>query len=144
MTLDRKTTAGGILLDDTWVREIRARLKDGRLPCAAAFAAARFLRVDAQEIGRAADHLRIRLSHCQLGLFGFSGRAKGWPSDGFAGRPVPAGFEDAVLAARESGGSIGCAVLWEAAERFAVSRIQAGYVAESLGISIRHCRLGAF
>ena len=56
-------------IDDALATAIRARLRDGRLTCAAAFAIAEELGVPRREVGRAADALGIRLSHCQLGAF---------------------------------------------------------------------------
>lgn len=56
-------------IDDTLAAAIRARVRAGRLSCAAAFAIAEELGIPRNEVGRAADALGIRLSHCQLGAF---------------------------------------------------------------------------
>lgn len=144
MALDDKKLPGNSMADERMAGEIRLRLRDGVLFCAAAFDAARSLGVDPAEIGRTADTLRIRLSVCQIGLFGFPGHAKGWSAAGVATRPVAEGFEAALKAARDEKGGLSCAAIWKAADRFGVSRMQAGFVADRLAISIRHCQLGAF
>ena len=56
-------------IDDALAAAIRARVRDGRLSCAAAFVIAEELGIPRSEVGRAADALGIRLSHCQLGAF---------------------------------------------------------------------------
>jgi hypothetical protein len=142
MALDGKKPPGPV--DERIAQEIRSRLIEKGLPCAAAMAAAESLRADPIEIGRAADGLRIRLTSCQLGLFGFPGRAKGWVMAGAVDRPLPPGFEDAVRAARSAAGAISCCALWDVAARFSVPRIQAGSIADRLGIIVRGCPLGAF
>ena len=64
-----KKPDNNLKIDDALAAAIRARLRDGRLSCAAAFAIAEELGVSRSEVGRAADALGIRLSHCQLGAF---------------------------------------------------------------------------
>jgi hypothetical protein len=140
---DKKNSAGGPV-DERIAREIRSRLIEKGLPCAAAMATAEFMKADPLEIGRAADALGIRLTTCQLGLFGFPGRVKGWVMAGAPDRPLPFGFEAAVRAARSADGAISCITLWAVAARFSVPRIQAGSIADRLGITVRKCQLGAF
>ncbi len=131
-------------VDERTTRAIRSRLSGAVLTCASAMAAADEGGADPLDIGRGADALGIRLTVCQLGLFGFPAGVKGWVYAEVTDRPVPSGFEEAVRAACSAEGGISCAALWDAAERFAVPRIQAGYVADSLGITVRSCQLGAF
>ncbi len=49
---------------------IKASLINGRLPCPAAFTIAKDLNLELKEVGKAVDKLGIRVSDCQLGLFG--------------------------------------------------------------------------
>lgn len=50
--------------------KIKTSLVNGRLPCPAAFQIAKELNVSLSEVGKAVDNLNIRISDCQLGLFG--------------------------------------------------------------------------
>ena len=144
MALENKTLPTDLTADPAIASAIGTRLQDGLLTCAAACSAAAELRVNPAEVGRCADALRIHLSRCQLGLFGFPGHSKGWEPAGVAALPVPDGLEDALRAARDERGEIGCSAVWREADRFGVSRVQAGFVADRIGITIRHCQLGAF
>ena len=144
MALDDKTIDPDARVDERIAEAILARLVDGRLPCDAAREVAEGLGVAPIEIGRTADQLRIRLTRCQLGLFGYPGHAKGWESAGVARRAVPEGLEEALLAARDERGEMSCERLWREAARFSVERLHVSYVADRLGIKIRECRLGAF
>ncbi len=69
MAFKDKKPDGNLKIDDALAAAIRARLRDGRLSCAAAFAIAEELGVPRSEVGRAVDALGIRLSRCQLGAF---------------------------------------------------------------------------
>jgi hypothetical protein len=64
-----KKTEGTPKIDAALEAAIRARVRDGRLTCAAAFVIAEELGIPRSEVGRAADALGIRLSRCQLGAF---------------------------------------------------------------------------
>ncbi|MCX6561471.1 MAG: hypothetical protein NTZ26_13265 [Candidatus Aminicenantes bacterium] len=144
MALDDKKLPPDLTADPAIAADFRGRLESGLLPCQAAFDAAGRLGVGPGDVGRTADALAIRLTRCQLGLFGFPGHAKGWAAAGATERPIPSGLKEALLAARDGRGDLSCLAIWREAERFGVDRIQAGYVADSLGVPIRHCQLGAF
>ncbi len=120
---------------------IQARIQDGKLPCAAAFAIAAEHEVAPRTVGQTADVLNIHLTSCQLGLFGYPGHAKGWSK--VAEAPVPDGLE-AALRAAAGGGPLACGQLWALAAELGVSRLQIGYVADQLEIKITPCQLGAF
>ena len=140
---EKKTSAGGAV-DARLAAEIKSRMRDEKLTRAAAMAAAETLGVDPLDMGRAADALGIRLTVCQLGLFGFPGGAKGWTQAKAADLPVAPGFEEALRAAGTAAGKITCLSLWILAARFSVPRIQAGWAADRLGIAVGECQLGAF
>ena len=65
---------GRIVTPDVDVSEelegrIRARLEEGRLPCAAAWEIASELKLKRLDLGNAAEKLGIPVSPCQLGFF---------------------------------------------------------------------------
>ena len=115
----------------------------GRLPCAVAHYIAAYLRVDPIDVGRAATEVGVKLDQCQLGLFGY-GR-KGHTAYKILGRKVEVGRDMLELirsAAKD--GRISCARLWEIADSSGITRAEAGNAADSLGIKISPCQLGAF
>jgi len=144
MALEDKKLAPDLKADERVAAAIGERLEDGLLPCSAAMAVAEELACPPIVVGQTSDVLAIHLTRCQLGLFGYPGHAKGWEAAGVAELPVPAGLEQALGEGRDEQGDIGCQELWHLAERFGVSRIHVGYLADRLAIPIRRCKLGAF
>jgi len=141
MALDKKSPPADFRPDEKLAANIRSRLsEDGRLPCAEAFAAAQAMNLPPGLVGRTADALGIRLSRCQLGLFGYPGKAKGWMSSP-AEVTAPPGFADALSGLSASPT---CPALWRLADAFGVSRLQAGQLADELGLKVVGCPLGAF
>jgi hypothetical protein len=144
MALEDKKLPPDLKPDETIAAAIRARLEAGRLTCSAAFAVAEEVGCPPAAVGEAADVLTIRLTRCQLGLFGFPGHAKGWEAAGVASLPVAEGLEQAIREHEGGQGNVACEDLWIVAARFGASRMQVGYLADRLGIPIRPCQLGAF
>ena len=114
--------------------------EDGTLWCPRAFALAARLGVEPIEIGRAADELGIRISHCQLGLFGH-------PADNPKGRiikpatEIPEELEELIRASSRDG-RIGCGEVFALARRAGVRRLEAAGAVEGLGFKIVDCQLG--
>lgn len=115
-------------------------LVDGKLPCARAFALAERIGVDPIEIGQIATQESIKISHCQLGLFGYP-QGK---------RPVE-NFKDQVtdelrqlVASRLVDGQLPCAVAWKIASQMDVPKMRVSAAAEELKLRIRDCQLGCF
>lgn len=144
MALDDKKLPAGLEADARVAAAIGERLEDGLLSCSAAIAVAEELACPPIVVGQTSDVLAIRLTRCQLGLFGYPGHAKGWEAAGVAELAVKTGLEQALGEGRDEQGDIGCQELWRLAEEFGVSRIHVGYLTDRLGIRIRHCKLGAF
>ena len=143
MALTDKKAVPEAEADQTIATHIRARLEGGRLPCAAACALAAELDRPTAEVGRTADALRVPLTACQLGLFGYPGHAKGWEQAGVAAQPAPPGLEEQLRASVDEQGALTCLSVWRAAQDTGCSRIHAGAVADRLGLKIRDCQLGA-
>jgi hypothetical protein len=144
VALEDKPVEADVPLDERVAAAVTSRLEGGRLACAAACEAAAELGVPPLEVGRTADRMQVRLTACQLGLFGYPGHAKAWGAAGAADPAPPDGLTEALLAARSDRGEISCARLWHEAERFSVPRVQAGWLADRLGIKVRDCHLGTF
>ena len=59
------------------LNELAVRCPDKRLSCESAFEIAQRLGVEPIAVGRAANHLGIKIVDCQLGCFGCGSRSKG-------------------------------------------------------------------
>jgi hypothetical protein len=114
-----------------------------RMPCAVAHYIGASLKVAPLEVGKAATAAGVRINFCQLGLFGY-GR-KGQSGYKIVGRKVEVGQEVVDLIKKgATQGRISCATLWEIADRTGMMRPEVGNAADSLGIKVTPCQLGAF
>ena len=129
----------GTVPDPAIAAAVEARAEDGRLRCARAHAVAAELGVPPAAVGTVVDLLELRLSHCQLGLFGYRPRSKVLQ----AAESVPAPLAAALRDAAENG-RVSCARCWETAEAFGLKRMTAAAACEHLGLKIKPCQLGAF
>ncbi len=112
---------------------------EGRLPCAVAFKVAADLQKPPAEIGAAADRLEIRLTKCQLGLFGYS------PEKKIVKAAPAANLElEKAIRAELIDGRLACQKAWALAEAFGKPRMAISAACEALGIKIKPCQLGAF
>jgi len=127
------------VLEERLASAVREKIKAGHISCAAAHGVAERLGRLPADIGRTIDLMEMRLSRCQLGLFGYVPekrivkKANHW--DG--------GLETEIRAALKSG-RLPCATAWSIADRYKISRLEVANVCEALGIKIRPCQLGAF
>jgi len=116
-------------------------LRDARLPCAVAFRLAKEHGWTPGEVGTEADRLDVRISRCQLGLFGY---------DSFRQKGVVRRLEDVPgdvvvsLRAAEDDGRVACAALWRIAAEHGLPRIVAACAAETLELRVTPCQLGCF
>jgi hypothetical protein len=63
-------------MDERINQAMLERLENGNLPCNQAFAIARILAEDPLSVGLAANAADIRISRCQLGLFGYGPKGR--------------------------------------------------------------------
>ena len=120
---------------------LQKSLRDGRLPCAFAFRVADETEATPAEAGAEADRLGIRISRCQLGLFGYQVfRQKGLLQ---RFEEVPGDLAVSLRSA-EADGTISCAALWRIADEHGLPRIAVAWAAETLDLSITPCQLGCF
>jgi hypothetical protein len=123
---------------------IQQALVDGHLPCATAFTVAESLQVKPAEVGQAADRLDVRLSQCQLGLFGYGRKAEGKHRRVRAVQDITPEMAAAIRASLGEDGKLSCAAAWRIAAEFEVARQAVADAAEGLGLRIARCQLGAF
>ncbi len=114
-----------------------------KLPCAVAHMIAVLAEKSASEVGKAANDMKVELTYCQLGLFGYGRKRKSYYKN--LGRPVE--IEKIILdriKAESSEGKILCPVLWQIADASGINRAEAGNAADALGLKIKGCQLGVF
>jgi hypothetical protein len=130
-------------MDEQLRQAILERLDEGRLPCVQAFAIAEWLGVSPMAVGLAADEANVRISYCQLGLFGYGPKAEGKHKIVQPMEEVPAALAARLRAdATEQG--IPCATRWQVADSLGYSRLQVSSAAEAMAIRVSHCQLGCF
>jgi hypothetical protein len=111
----------------------------GEIACAQVFSIASERGVSPAEAGKALDLLRIKLVKCQLGLFGYgSNKSIVKPAE-----TVSPELESAIRT-RLVAGRLPCSHAWRIAEERKLKKTDVSCAAESLGIKIKPCQLGAF
>jgi hypothetical protein len=118
---------------------IRSRVTEGKLPCAVAFSIAKDLGVKAAEVGITLDLLEIKISKCQLGIFGYGKVEK-------IVKPMQHISEahKEVIRAGLTEGKLPCKKAWECAEKLRIGKMDITSACEKMGIKISSCQLGAF
>ncbi len=119
---------------------VRAQSREGRLPCAVAFALARSRHLAPRQVADFADGLGLRLGWCQLGLFA---GPKKEVRPRMEAEEIPPDLRKAVEEHLEEG-RLPCARAWAIARRLHLERLTVGRAADALGIRISRCQLGCF
>ena len=120
-----------------------ARLGDGHLPCAQAHELAHDFGLDPLQVGQAADEAEIRISLCQLGLFGYGPKSLGKHKIVHPMDDVPEGLAARLRAAAGEDG-ITCAAIWQIADELGYLRLEASSAVEAMGLRVSRCQLGCF
>jgi hypothetical protein len=129
----------GIMMKQQVAAQIQESLTEGKLPCPSAFKVARRLEFSPQQVGEVVDELGIKISRCQLGLFGYGARGKLLETVQEVGKELQARIRDGVVE-----GELPCVTAWDIAGELTMKRIDVANAAESLGIRIAQCQLGCF
>ena len=118
---------------------IREGAEKGQISCARVFTIASEAGVSPSEAGKAVDLLEIKLTKCQLGLFGYRpGKSIVKPAEQVS--PELA----AAIRGRLLDGRLPCSQAWQIAEEMKLKKMDVSSAAEALGIKIKPCQLGAF
>ena len=126
---------------DALAEKIRSSTVNGRLPCPIAFRIAAELGITPLEVGRKAKQMEIKISRCQLGLFGYDDLGK--RSVVVPMKDVPEKLK-AEIKAHLVDGRLPCKAAWEIAKELKTGKVQVAGAAEALGIKISSCQLGCF
>jgi hypothetical protein len=132
----------GTTLNEHIAKAIREKSPGGMLACGMGEKISKDLEVEISEVGITADLLGIKVSKCQLGLFGWGGK----PSHGRdiqAADSVSVEMKSALEKAAENG-VVTCAALWRIADRLGAKRKLVSAACDVLKLKIRACQLGTF
>jgi hypothetical protein len=129
----------GAELNELIAARIKEKISENRISCAEAHSIAVELNVDPAEVGTAIDLLEVRISRCQLGLFGH-GKEKNIPE---LSEKINPEIESAVKSSLANG-QLACSLAWEISKRFGISKPMIAAVCETMKIKISPCQLGAF
>ena len=120
---------------------VLSTLRDGRLPCSFAFRLAEKQDWTPAQVGAEANRLDVRISRCQLGLFGYDSFRQKRLVQQLAEVP---GDVTVSLRAAAVDSQIACAALWQIAEEHGLPRIAIACAAETLELRVTPCQLGCF
>lgn len=129
----------GARLNETIAAELRKAVRDNTILCAEAHGIAGKLNVSPAEVGIAIDLLEVRITQCQLGLFGHN-RKKNIA-------PLPDKIDSAIESAINSSlveDRLPCFAAWEIARKLKMARPAVAAICEKIKIKISPCQLGAF
>ncbi len=128
-----------IKIDPVVAGAIKKRATEGKLPCAVAFKISEETGASPAEVGIALDLLGIKISKCQIGIFGY-GRENKYI------KPMADIPDSLKTAIRENltDGRLACRDAWKIAEKLGIGRMDAASACDGLGIKISPCQLGAF
>ena len=132
----------GTALNERIAEAIREKSSDLTLTCARGEQIALELHVGIAEVGRTADLLEMKVKECQLGLFGWGDKPR-------HGKDIPvtevvSAETKSALSKASLDGRVGCADLWQIANRLGLERKMISAACEALGLKIRSCQLGTF
>jgi hypothetical protein len=125
-------------LDKKIAKAIMDKSTEGKIPCASAFKVVSEMNTTPAEAGFTIDSLEIKLTHCQLGTFGYTDKK---PTEIL--EKVPDDEKNAVEERLEDG-KLACKSAWEIADKLGKSKLHIGSVCETMKIKLCKCQLGAF
>ena len=125
--------------DDRIAEAVRLKAADGEITCAAGHKIAADLNVPPSEVGRTIDLMEIRVTKCQLGLFGYGPqRCIVEPSE-----HVTDALKTAILAA-EKDKRLTCLSAWGIADQMGLKKMDVTGACEALKVKISSCQIGSF
>ncbi len=117
---------------------INATQAENRLSCKQAHKIAENSGFSPGEVGRVADLMEIRLTACQLGLFGHGRKEKIKAASNPEAKLVKA------LREKLEDGRLSCRAAWQIADEFNLPKTTITATCETEDIKITPCQLGAF
>ncbi len=136
-----KKHPAGETADPSAAEAVRVKAGPDGVACASAFKVAADLDISPAEVGKTIDLLDLKLTRCQLGLFGYPGQRMVF--EPVTLESIPAGLKAAIAESLENG-RLPCQGAWRIAERLGLKKMEVAAAADSMGVKIKPCQLGAF
>lgn len=121
------------------VAAIQSVVQEGRISCAQTFAIAEKFSVLPIEVGKVINFLEIKISKCQLGLFGYGKGVKLIKPAASIPHTLEKELKEAIVK-----NTISCKKLWEIADALCIPRLEVACGCEKLKVKIIDCQLGGF
>ena len=118
---------------------VESKTVGGEIACAEASRIAGELHVPMGDVGVAIDLLEIRITKCQIGLFGYGDKKTVIEPAKTVSPELEKAIRDALV-----NGRLPCAASWEIAERYGMPKMTVSSACEALKIKVKPCQLGAF
>ena len=134
-----KKHAQDVEIDEELKNEIIDQAKNKSISCKKAEEIAGELGCSLEETGRTIDVLNIKITKCQMGLFGY-GETKKIVQPA---KEVAPEIKEKITAALQDG-NLSCAAAWGIASALNIPRLKVCADCEALGIKVKPCQLGAF
>lgn len=115
------------------------RSSDGEIPCAVAFDIADHFKTSPEEVGFTIDSLEIKVTKCQLGLFGYGPKKMRIKPAEMVSAPLEEAIRQYLI-----NGRLPCDAAWKIAERHGIRKMEVSSACEALKIKISPCQLGTF
>lgn len=126
-------------VDDDLKKEILEQVKNNSIACKKAEEIAGEMGFSLEETGRTIDILNIKITKCQLGLFGYGETQKiVQPA-----KEIPPELKQEITSSLEDE-KLSCKAAWEIAKKLNIARTKVAATCEALNIKIKPCQLGAF
>ncbi len=135
----------GIKIDENIKQELlknSEQIKDSKekkISCPIVHSIAKKLSITPIQAGIQSDLLELRLSYCQLGLFGWEPLGKLIDKK----KPIPDTLEKELKKTIKDNRTT-CAECWEIARKLKIKKLDVASACEKKGIKIKKCQLGAF
>jgi len=118
---------------------LKENAADNKISCAKLFEIVNKYAFFPDIVGIAMNQQNIKITHCQLGLFGYPDGKKIIKAES-----VSEALEDQIYFYLEENDKLPCIAAWDIAAELKISKSEVAGACEKLGIKIGHCQLGAF
>jgi len=128
-----------LIINPDIAEKVKIFTSEGKLPCAVAFKIAGELDAGPREVGITLDLLEIKISRCQLGIFGYG-------TDNKPVKPakdIPVSLAN-IIRDNLTEGKLACSNAWKIADSLGIGRMDVTSACDNLEIKISQCQLGAF